>query len=354
LRGETIDETAPPATGYCRRGIAELVSGKPLDAALAIIERSCATAGHSHRLAACLAIEAARGAIPSPRAQLLRAAFAEIERCLARLWTLGLTARAAGIGAAWRDALDQRELLYAALSEETGERTYWSIAVPGGVRDLPDGADLAKLSVAMDQLEPLVEAWRVTVGPRGPLGRAGIGTGRISPEQARQVRLTGLAARASGVAGDLRRDAPYGAYATAQFEWPSAAVPDRRGGDVADRMSLAVDDLATSVQLTRLFLADITPAQSEAESAQGAQTAAVASGANGDSQREGTATVEGPHGAVTIAVALTSAGTVDHISSQLPGAELIAALPDLLQGRTMSQVPMVLASLDLCPECADQ
>jgi hypothetical protein len=45
---------------------------------------------------------------------------------------------------------------------------------------------------------------------------------------------------------------------------------------------------------------------------------------------------------------------VDHISSQLPGAELIAALPDLLQGRTMSQVPMVLASLDLCPECADQ
>src|SRR5579864_2657560 len=61
LRGEKIVAVEPPETGYCRRDIAALVAGKDPAAALEIVERSCGFAGHSHRLATCMAVESALG-----------------------------------------------------------------------------------------------------------------------------------------------------------------------------------------------------------------------------------------------------------------------------------------------------
>jgi Ni,Fe-hydrogenase III large subunit len=339
LRGEAIAGIEPPTTGYCRRGIAGLVEGASLEDALAVIERSCALAGTTHRLALCQAVEAATGATVSSSARVTRVLFAELERLLARLWLLGMISRSAGQLAPFRDALDQREALFSTLEEITGQRVYWAIATPGGARaDL----DLAPLAKSLDELAPALEVWRAATGPNGPLGRAGQGVGVVSAERARALELTGIAGAGSGVSADLRRDAPYGGYTDLNFEWPEV-VEDT--GDVAARARRAVEDLAVSLEFAHAAVAAL-------ESPSGGASAAKLRPplANTEAQTR----VEGPHGPVTLAVTLTPDLTVTHLRLTPPGATLLAALPELLEGRLVAQAPAVLASLDLCMECLDQ
>jgi Ni,Fe-hydrogenase III large subunit len=69
---------------------------------------------------------------------------------------------------------------------------------------------------------------------------------------------------------------------------------------------------------------------------------------------EGEASVEGPHGPVHAEVALGDDEHVTHLRVSTPGASaLIAALPELLQRQSLALTPLILASLDVCVECAD-
>ncbi|HLY30167.1 MAG TPA: nickel-dependent hydrogenase large subunit, partial [Ktedonobacterales bacterium] len=103
-----------PITGFCRRGITTLCAGRAPADALAIIERSCSLAGGAHRLAYCLALESLTRSEAPENARIVRTLFVEVERILARLWTLGQTARAAEEYTPFQEALEQRELLLSA------------------------------------------------------------------------------------------------------------------------------------------------------------------------------------------------------------------------------------------------
>lgn len=347
LRGEAVVGVAQARAGYCARDIQTLVRGKSVESTLEIVERSCALAGHAHRTATCQAIENALDVAPSSRAQQVRAAFAEIERMLARLWALGQIARAAGVDAAWRDALDQRELLFAALYQTTGERVFWGIPVPGGVRDLDPPLDDAALTQALTRLELALATWRATAGAREPLGRAVAGVGTLSTARARDLALTGIAARAAGLDADLRRDAPYGAYTNLRDAWQEMSSAPTTG-DGAARLEVAVDDLATSLDLARRFLGGALEADASDISVDVATAAARRGGA------DGAATVEGPHGPVSVSLTLTPDGAVERLRLDAPGAGVLAALPELLQDQPVALAPVIIASLDLCVECLDQ
>jgi Ni,Fe-hydrogenase III large subunit len=341
LRGEQIVAVDPPTTGYCRRGIESLVNGSPPARALDIVERSCSLAGHSHRVALCQALEAGSAAAPSARAQLLRALFAEIERIQARLWYLAALARAANAQASLREALDQREALYDALTEATGERHFWELGEVGGVRRLDDAA-LTALGAALDGVAAAAQTWRVATSRQSPLGRIGTGVGTVSEQMVTELGLTGPVAKASGITADLRRDAPYGGYALVSFAWDAGGPPEPKG-DVAARAAFAAHDVAMSVQLARTLLEALPAASDDA--------VVPAAGAKGSGS--GQARIETPHGPVEIAAGLKSDGAVRDFSLQTPGAGTLAALPLLLEGQPIALAPVILASLDLCVECLD-
>lgn len=344
LRGETVTRVERPATGYCRRGVEDLLSGMPVVRALQTIERSCSFAGQSHRLAFCQALEAATGVAPSAHDRLIRGIFAEVERLLARLWTLGMSARAAGLYAPFRDAMDQRETLFDALEDATGERFFWAIAVPGAVREFDEPGKLNALHSAIETLRPAIETWRVAVCARGPLGRAGAGVGNISAEQASALRLTGLAARAAGTDPDLRRREPYGPYADLAIEWPEDRDAAASDTDVAARLALAVEEAHLSARIASQCFEALESAE---------DTSVVEGRAGRFDGREGRGAVEGPHGVVDVRVTLAASGAIDRASLAVPGSRLLDALPALLEGQSVGAVPLILASLDLCIECID-
>lgn len=343
VRGEQVVGVDAPLTGFCRRGVLDLTAGQPIEDVLVVIERSCALAGTAHRTALCEAIEAATATPVARSARVTRVLFLEVERILARLWLLALTARALGVPAPERAALEQREALFAAVEAVTAERVFWAIAVPGGVR-----ADLAiePVDQALRQVAAELETWHAAVNPRGPLGGAGSGMGALSTERARVLGLSGVAALGSGVDDDRRRVDPSGGYADLPARWPApeAASDSATSGDVVARLSAVVADMAISLDITRACLDALHDRPAEpAPTPVHASTAA----------RTGESTIAGPHGPVTVAITLAPDLTLAVTALCTAVEALWAALPELVDGRAVGQVPAILASLDLCVECRD-
>ena len=70
------------------------------------------------------------------------------------------------------------------------------------------------------------------------------GTGILSTEAARDLGVAGLAARASGLDEDLRRDHPHDAYDALRFE-----VPVEEGGDVRARLMVRAREVEQSIAI---------------------------------------------------------------------------------------------------------
>lgn len=323
----------------------DLAIGGSVEDALSLIERSCSLAGTSHRQALVMALESLAGVEPDKAARVTRVLFAEIERILARLWTLTLATRAAGVPRHERTALDQRETLFAALRQATGQRVFWAVAMPGGTRSDFTYDDLGELRAALQTLDISIPTWRSLAGPRGPLGQTGRGAGKLSAERVAALGLSGIGAGGSGGAYDLRRSDPYGGYNDLTIDWPTPVTPTS-AGDAAMRLAYAVEDMATSVAIA-LECLDTLSADAAQPGAQPFQSGPALAG------REATATVEGPHGPVTVAVALTDDGHIARLRLESPCIAALDTLSELLEGQPLSLAPLLLASVDLCPECLD-
>jgi len=68
------------------------------------------------------------------------------------------------------------------------------------------------------------------------------GTGILTNQAARDLGIVGIAARASGVDGDFRRDHPHDAYEGLRFE-----VPIEDGGDVRARLMIRAREVEQSL-----------------------------------------------------------------------------------------------------------
>ena len=336
-----MERVEEPQAGYCRRGVEELAAGKPLVDALDLVERLCAQSGAAFREALCQAVESATSTTPPAPARALRVLFLEVERMLARLWTLAECARAGDLTYYQGQALDQRETLFAALQAATGARCFWGVALPGGARDDIPVADLGS---AVKALEATLDGWRRAADPRGPLGRVGAQVGVISAELAQQRALTGLAAAGSLAVDDLRRTAPYGGYADLgdAIDWPESS--GHRHGDVSDRLRVAVSDLTVSYAIVLSCVSTLEGGASKFQTRLGGPAA----------NASGKAQVEGPHGPLAVEVALGPSSEIRSLALESHAGAVLDALPLILEDTRLDKAPLILASLDLCLECNDR
>jgi Ni,Fe-hydrogenase III large subunit len=75
------------------------------------------------------------------------------------------------------------------------------------------------------------------------------GTGILPSQAARDLGMVGVAARASGVDLDLRRDHPHDAYESLRFD-----VPVEDGGDVRARLMVRAREVEQSLSIVRQAL----------------------------------------------------------------------------------------------------
>lgn len=342
LRGERVTEVEEPAagaTGYSHRGVLELAEGLPLDDALVILERVCARAGQTYRLALCLAVERIAKAQVARPAQLVRTLFAELERLHSALWTLGEIARAVDQRRLWAGALEQREQVFEAASEATGERVFWGVARPGGVRG---ELKLAPIRAFAEGATALYEQWRSAAAINGGLRRATEGLGRPALARTASLYPERAASAAQGSsADDARRASPYDAYRMLNLDWAPLDALDSAPLDAATSIARLVAGVKLSVDIILTCLEEL-------DEEPGLPQAALKLAPG-----EGGATAQSPHGPARVTLKLDADGTVETLGLETPSAQTIALAPEMLAGRKLGEAPAILAALDLCPACAE-
>lgn len=333
LRGERVIAATQPDCRYGYRGVRDLVIGQPVDDALVLLERICPHAGQGYRYALCIAIERATHATVARSEQLMRVFFAELEMALSALWGLSELSRALQRPALRARGLEQRERLYALAAEATGERVYWGVARPGGVRD---GIQFGAARQMLDALRDAVEIWRVTTTPRGVLLRA---ARRV--DDAQPADMPPLAHPSAQT--DARREAPYGGYRLLTLDWSTLEPADE---GAAESTTVAAWAMRLEARLKLSYDIMRVCAESLDESTLGhAQTPLVGG--------QSSVTTQTAHGSARLMVTLSDDQRITGLEINTPCAETLAATPGWLRGRRLSHVPALLACLDLCPSCAE-
>ena len=229
--------------GYQHRGIEQLLPRQKPAQQLVLVESIAGDSVIAHTTAFCSAIEALAGFSISLREQAVRGIAAELERIAMHLSTLSGIATDIGFAlpAAAFGAL--RTAVINLTAEICGNRFGRGWIVPGGVRfDFnPPLTDKAR-QVLGDVLAKFPDIEALLFNAPSALARMEE-TGVVTTEQARAVPLVGLAARASGVACDVRADFPYGIY-----RYSSIPSPTLDSGDVYARAKLRALEVRNSIQ----------------------------------------------------------------------------------------------------------
>lgn len=333
LNGERVVAADQPALGYARRGVLDLIAGQPLDDALVVIERVCAQAGQAYRLALSIAVERATGAVAPRSAQLMRVFFAELEMTLGALWTLSDMARTLQLRGLRANGLEQRERIYTQAREATGERVYWGVAQPGGVRA---GIVFEAARQSLNGLPEVVEMWRSATAAGGALRRA---TERVDAQLVKHApEAPGCATR--GSAEDARRSRPYDGYRAIALDWAGH-------GDVGrdeTPLTLAALRLATRLKLSYDIMRVCSDTMGAATPTR--MNAPMSAG-------QGSALIQTAHGPARIEVTVTAERTIGEARLRTGAADAFSHARDALVGQPLAHVPALLASQGLCASCAD-
>jgi Ni,Fe-hydrogenase III large subunit/Ni,Fe-hydrogenase III component G len=235
--------------GYKHKGIEKRFEAMTLADGARLAARVSGDSTVAYAWAYAMAVESAAAVTPPARALWLRALLLERERVGQHLWDLGFLGNDAGLAFGLAQFSRLREDVLRTNAKLFGHRYLMDVIVPGGVaRDLaPDG--LAQLRSETDGLNRAVTGLKYIYDEHAGLQDRFIRCGRVAPELADRLGLTGVAGRASGQAWDLRVE-----YPCIPYHELDVSMATHRNGDVAARATLRFEEIFESLRLLRLIL----------------------------------------------------------------------------------------------------
>jgi Ni,Fe-hydrogenase III large subunit len=232
---------------FTHKGVEKLLEGRSADDAMPLVERVSGDAAASHALAFCQAVETIAGCEPPVEARALRALAVELERFTMHLHDVSnICGMGTGFTVMAAHGFRIVERLRRLSARVFGNRFFRGLIVPGGVA-APIAADQladveATLAGAWKEFSALVRLALDSDTLRDRLETTGV----LTREAASAYGAKGIAARASGLDRDSRRDHPHAAYGQLPVR-----VRTRTEGDVFARVMLRVDEMADALALVR-------------------------------------------------------------------------------------------------------
>jgi NADH-quinone oxidoreductase subunit D len=364
LDGEVITK-ADPDVGYLHRGDEKIAENMTYTQFLPYTDRLDYLAPLANNVAYALAVEKLLGIqdqLP-PRCQYIRVMCAELARISAHLVGLGAFAMDAGAITVFLLTFNQREKIYDLSEAASGARMHASYTRIGGLmRDVPpDWCDqirrfLKELAVAITETETLLTRNRIWVDR---LRNVGV----VSREMAIDYGLSGPNLRGSGVNWDLRKNQPYLCYPDLNFDIPVGSV-----GDSYDRYLVRIEEIRQSMRILEqcvekipggadnrsqepINIADgkitLPPKQKVMSSMEELihQFMIVTEGVNCP-PGEIYFGHENPKGELGFYINSRGGGTPYRLKIRSPSFVNLSILSELLPGHMISDVPVILGSLD--------
>ncbi len=251
LDGDNVTE-CEPVMGYLHRGSEKIAENMTYNQFIPYTDRFDYLAPLSNNVAYALAVEQLTDIVIPERCQVIRVLVSELARISSHLLGLGVLGMDTGAWTPFMYTFTEREKLYTLFEELTGARLTTSYTRIGGVaRDLPDGW-LGRVNEFCNQLPKAIEDVEKLLTRNKIFIDRTQGVGVISKEDAINYGLTGPNLRASGVDLDLRKDKPYSGYENYDFDVPVGTV-----GDSYDRYLVRVEEIYQSIRIVKQAINNI-------------------------------------------------------------------------------------------------
>lgn len=164
------------------------------------------------------AVEDIAGIKVPKRGEYLRVIVMEMNRIVNHLVATGTLLMDLGATSMIMYGFREREKFLRLFESMCGARMTFNYIRPGGVReDIPEGF-VDRLRALLKEMPMRIEDYETLINENEIYKMRMKGIGMLSAEDAINYGVTGPALRGSGVAYDLRRDAPYSVYEDIDFE----------------------------------------------------------------------------------------------------------------------------------------
>lgn len=315
--------------GWTHRGIEKLLEGKTVAEAVNIFERISGDTTFGYSAAFCRSVEKILNIDVPVRGQLLRALYLELERLYNHANDMGGIALDVGFSRPAQFASLIKEKILQLNGKLSSSRYLKGINKIGGVEG---NIDSAQTKIICDTLakvqDDLCALENMLFSNTSFMDRVDT-TGVLRAKTARDLGVTGLAARASGVSLDLRKVCP-GIYDDLYFE-----IAKEHSGDVAARLKARCSETKSSIAIIKQCLERIELS--------GPQTKVAGQ------EKEGTALgyIEAWRGPILVWTRLDSKGRIERSKIVDPSFHNWEGLSYAVLGNIIPDFPLCNKSFDL-------
>ncbi len=251
LNGDIIED-AELDVGYVHRAVEKLSENRNYMHLIPLVERPAILDSIHMNLGYVMAVEKIIATDVPERAEYLRSFAAEVNRIASHLYGLGILGIFLGHSTAFMWGFGDREVWVTILEALTGARVTNSYIIPGGVRRDLTPAIMEMTKKAIDYTRRKLEDWR-KIFFYNPTIRARLeNVGVMTKEKAIEWGAVGPNLRASGVPFDVRKDEPYAAYSSLDFE-----IPVYKEGDGLARGLVRLDEMEQSMRILEQIMKDL-------------------------------------------------------------------------------------------------
>src|ERR671921_311779 len=252
LDGETVVR-CDPIMGYLHRSKEKISENRMYPAVIPITDRLDYFNNMAMEHGYCMAVEDLMGVEIPPRAEALRVLTAELSRLMSHIPSIGFLLLELGAFTPILYAFRERERAQNIMEAVTGARMMFHYIRIGGVKaDLPEGvaeqiwefAEGLERRIQPDFID-LIEGNEIFIARTR-------GVGKISPEKAVEMGLTGVPLRRTGVEFDVRKHYPYGWYKNLDFD-----VVTDEAGDVEASYRVRIDEVRQSIRMIKQILENL-------------------------------------------------------------------------------------------------
>ncbi|MGE5673299.1 MAG: NADH-quinone oxidoreductase subunit C [Mycobacterium leprae] len=323
---------------YTHRGVEKRAEGLSLAKGLVLAERVCGACALSNSVAYAQAVERLTGAVLPQRALVLRSIALEMERLYNHVGDAGNMCAGTGFAFGTTQGARLKEQLMRLNERVWGHRWLRGVIALGGMRRDLTAMDIQDIYATLDAVEKeWQEVVSVILGDGIFMDRVRR-TGILPHDVAYPLGAVGIAARASGVDTDLRRDLPYAAYPGLSFR-----VPVYEAGDVASRLQVRLVESFETLDLLRHLLNHLPAGPIRLESLPPVPPYTRAIGY-----------VESPRGADMHFLMTGANGEIYRYMVRSASYANWPVVPYAVPGNLIPDFPLINKSFELCYACLDR
>ncbi|MDO8292428.1 MAG: NADH-quinone oxidoreductase subunit C [Gallionella sp.] len=316
--------------GYKHKGIEKRFESMTLEQGAKLAGRISGDSTVAYAWAYAQAVESVTGSTPPPRALALRAALLELERIHNHLGDLGYLGNDVALAFGFAQFWILKEDVLRLNGELSGHRYLMDQVLPGGVACDLDNRGIERMLQLFDHLEHEIKILKDIYDEHAGAQDRFLTTGRVTPDLAAQLGLTGLPGRASGQAWDVRAQFPCTPYDQLEVR-----MATHRNGDVAARVIVRFEEVTESLRLIRLILAKLPPGELRATVADAPEHAL------------GIGWVEGWRGEILVALHTGKNNSIHRLHPHDPSWQNWPVLEHAIIGNIVPDFPLINKSFNL-------